>query len=129
MRIEDTDQSRKVEGAVEQILESLRWLGLDWDEGPEAGGDCGSYFQSERLDRYQRHAQQLVDGGHAYPCYCSPERLALMRTQMAERKESLRTYDRHCRGLGADERATVRVPGDGAGGAVQGASRRADHLP
>ena len=99
VRIEDTDQSRKVEGAVEQILESLRWLGLDWDEGPEAGGDCGPYFQSQRLDRYQRHAQQLVDGGHAYPCYCSPERLALMRTQMAERKESLRTYDRHCRDL------------------------------
>jgi glutamyl-tRNA synthetase len=111
VRIEDTDQSRKVEGAVEQILESLRWLGLDWDEGPEAGGDCGPYYQSQRLDRYQRHAQQLVDGGHAYPCYCSPERLALMRTQMAQRKESLRTYDRHCRALGADERARFESQG------------------
>ncbi len=111
VRIEDTDQSRKVEGAVGQILESLRWLGLDWDEGPEAGGDCGPYFQSQRLDRYQRHARQLVDSGHAYPCYCSPERLAQMRSQMAERKESLRTYDRHCRGLGAHERAHFESQG------------------
>jgi glutamyl-tRNA synthetase len=111
VRIEDTDQSRKVEGAVEQILESLRWLGLDWDEGPEAGGDYGSYFQSERLDLYQRYAQQLVDSGHAYRCYCSSERLAQMRTQMAERKESVRTYDRHCRELSAEEQAKAESQG------------------
>lgn len=111
VRIEDTDQSRKVEGAVEQILESLRWLGLDWDEGPEAGGGCGPYFQSQRLERYQRQARRLVDGGHAYPCYCSPERLAQMRAEMAERKESLRTYDRHCRGLGPEERARLESQG------------------
>ncbi len=111
VRIEDTDQSRKVEGAVEQILESLRWLGLDWDEGPEAGGDCGPYFQSQRLDRYQRHARRLVESGHAYPCYCSAERLAQMRARMAERKESQRTYDRHCRDLGAEERARLEAQG------------------
>jgi glutamyl-tRNA synthetase len=111
VRIEDTDQSRKVEGAVEQILESLRWLGLDWDEGPEVGGECGSYFQSERLDLYQRYAQQLVDSGHAYRCYCSSERLAGMRTQMAERKESVRTYDRHCRDLSAEEQASLGSQG------------------
>ena len=111
VRIEDTDQSRKVEGAVEQILESLRWLGLDWNEGPEAGGEYGSYFQSERLDLYKRYAQQLVDVGHAYRCYCSAERLAQMRTQMAERKESVRTYDRHCRDLSAQEQAGAESQG------------------
>jgi glutamyl-tRNA synthetase len=111
VRIEDTDQSRKVEGAVEQILESLRWLGLDWDEGPEVGGQCGSYFQSERLDLYKEYAQQLVDRGHAYRCYCSSERLTEMRTVMAERKESVRTYDRHCRELSAEEQARVASEG------------------
>lgn len=111
VRIEDTDQSRKVEGAVEQVLESLRWLGLDWDEGPRAGGDCGPYFQSQRLDLYQGHARRLVESGHAYPCYCSAERLARMRAEMAERRESQRTYDRHCRGLGAAERARLEAQG------------------
>jgi glutamyl-tRNA synthetase len=111
VRIEDTDQSRKVEGAVEQILESLRWLGLDWDEGPGAGGECGSYFQSERLDLYKRYAQQLVDSGHAYRCFCSAGRLAQMRTQMAERKESVRTYDRHCRELTTEEQARAESQG------------------
>ena len=111
VRIEDTDQSRKVEGAVEQILESLRWLGLDWDEGPEVGGVCGPYFQSERLDLYKRYAEKLMDSGHAYRCYCSSERLAQMRTEMAERKESVRTYDRHCRDLNTDEQAKLEAEG------------------
>src|SRR5512137_1218139 len=66
VRIEDTDQSRKVEGALEQILESLRWLGLDWDEGPEVGGAYCPYLQSERLALYKQHAEQLMAGGHAY---------------------------------------------------------------
>ena len=63
VRIEDTDQARKDERALDAILESLRWLGLDWDEGPEAGGDCGPYFQSERLEHYQRYARQLIESG------------------------------------------------------------------
>jgi glutamyl-tRNA synthetase len=111
VRIEDTDQSRKVESAVEQILESLRWLGLDWDEGPEVGGGFGPYFQSERLDLYRGYAEQLVYSGHAYRCYCSSERLAQMRTEMAERKESVRTYDRHCRDLSGDEQARLKADG------------------
>src|SRR4030042_810971 len=90
LRIEDTDQSRKVEGALESILDSLRWLGLDWDEGPEKGGDCAPYFQSQRLDMYQKYAQKLIDEGHAYRCYCSPERLAEMRIRMEARKELVR---------------------------------------
>ncbi len=111
VRIEDTDQARKVEGAVEAILDSLRWLGLDWDEGPEVGGEFGPYFQSERLEVYQRHAQLLLDHGHAYRCYCSAECLAAMRTAMAERKDSIRSYDRHCRDLSEEERARFESQG------------------
>jgi len=111
MRIEDTDQSRKVEGALESILDSLRWLGLDWDEGPEVGGDYGSYLQSERLDLYQKYARQLIDSGHAYKCYCSSERLAEMRAHMEARKEPVRAYDRHCRDLSREEQAKFEAKG------------------
>ena len=111
VRIEDTDQARKVEGAVEAILDSRRWLNLDWDAGPEDGGELGPYFQSQRLELYQHHAQQLLDKGHAYRCYCSPERLAEMRAAMAERKESMRSYDRHCRDLSMAEQARFESRG------------------
>ncbi|GAF92219.1 unnamed protein product, partial [marine sediment metagenome] len=104
VRIEDTDVTRKVKGAVKAILESLRWLGIDWDEGPEVGGDYGPYYQSERRDIYEQIAQLLLEGGHAYKCYCSAERLARMRAEMAERKESMRSYDRRCRDLTQEER-------------------------
>ena len=111
VRIEDTDVARRVEGAVEAILDALRWLGMDWDEGPEVGGEFGPYFQSERLDIYRAYAQQLLDNGCAYRCYCTPERLARMRAEMAQRKESQRSYDRHCRYLTADERAEREARG------------------
>ncbi|MFC1848428.1 glutamate--tRNA ligase, partial [Chloroflexota bacterium] len=111
LRIEDTDQTRKVEGALESILESLRWLGLDWDEGPETGGDYGPYFQSERLGLYHKRFQQLLDSDHAYRCYCSTERLAQMRDEMAERKESVRSYDRRCRYLSPAERVQFESQG------------------
>jgi len=111
VRIEDTDQSRKVEGALGSILDSLRWLGLDWDEGPEKGGDYGPYFQSERLDLYQKYAVQLIESGHAYKCYCSSERLGEMRAQMEARKESVRAYDRHCRNLSAEEQVEFEAKG------------------
>src|SRR3972149_8625969 len=75
LRIEDTDVARKKEGALESIMEGLRWLGLDWDEGPEAGGDYAPYFQSQRLELYQAAVARLVEQGDAYYCYCSPERL------------------------------------------------------
>ena len=90
VRIEDTDVNRKVEGAVEAILDGLRWLGIDWDEGPEVGGDYGPYFQSQRLDIYQKAAQLLVTEGHAYPCYCSSQRLEQMRAEQARRKQPTR---------------------------------------
>ncbi len=111
VRIEDTDQSRKVDDALESIFASLRWLGLDWDEGPEAGGDYGPYFQSERLDLYNKYAQQLIDSGNAYKCYCSSERLAQMRDEMTKRKESTRSYDRHCRDLSSEEKARLDSQG------------------
>jgi glutamyl-tRNA synthetase len=111
VRVEDTDINRKVEGAVEAILDGLRWLGIDWDEGPEAGGNYGPYFQSQRLDLYHKTVRLLIEAGHAYPCYCSGERLARMRTEMAQRKESMRSYDRHCRDLTSAERAKFEAQG------------------
>jgi glutamyl-tRNA synthetase len=110
LRIEDTDVERKVEGSVEKIMEGLRWMGLDWDEGPVVGGDYGSYFQSERLDLYRKYAKQLVDEGHAYNCYCSSERLEKMRAEQVARKLPP-GYDRHCRNLSAEERKKMEASG------------------
>lgn len=90
LRIEDTDQERKVEGAVEMIIDSLKWLGLDWDEGP--------YFQSQRLELYRRYAEQLVKEDKAYYCFCTPERLEAMRKRQIASKIPT-GYDRHCRNL------------------------------
>lgn len=100
LRIEDTDRTRYSEGSESAILESLRWLGIEWDEGPDVGGPCGPYRQSERTDRYQKHAEQLVADGAAYYCFCTPERLKSLRET---RKGQDRSYDGHCRELVADE--------------------------
>ena len=102
LRIEDTDRARFVEGALEEIIESLRWLETPWDEGPEVGGPHGPYFQSERLDIYRRFAQQLLDQGDAYYCFCTPERLAEMRAEQEAKKEAT-GYDRLCLDLSHDE--------------------------
>ena len=110
VRIEDTDTSRRVEGAVEAILSSLRWLGMDWDEGPEVGGDYGPYFQSQRLKTYHTYAEQLVKQGDAYYCYCSPERLQEMRAEQAKRKQPP-GYDRLCRNLSEEEIAQKEAEG------------------
>src|SRR5690349_13330441 len=75
LRIEDTDRKRFVEGAEEEIMKGLRWLGLDWDEGPDVGGPYGPYRQSERKEIYQQHARRLIESGHAYYCFCTPQRL------------------------------------------------------
>jgi glutamyl-tRNA synthetase len=110
LRIEDTDLARKVEGAVEHIMEGLRWLGLDWDEGPDVGGDYGPYYQSQRLDLYREAADQLVKQGDAYYCYCSAGRLEDIRRQQAVRKQDF-GYDRHCRDLSPQERARQEAEG------------------
>jgi len=110
LRIEDTDIARKVEGAVEAIMDGLRWLGLDWDEGPDVGGDYGPYYQSQRLKLYQDAAERLVGQGDAYYCYCSPERLEEMRKEQTASKIPP-GYDRHCRDLSSQERARKEAEG------------------
>ncbi|MAF85528.1 MAG: glutamate--tRNA ligase [Dehalococcoidales bacterium] len=110
VRIEDTDVARKVEGTVETILNSLRWLGLDWDEGPEVEGKYGPYFQSQRLDLYREAAERLVSQGDAYYCYCSPQRLEEMRAEQVRRKQPP-GYDRHCRNLSEQERKQKEAEG------------------
>jgi glutamyl-tRNA synthetase len=110
LRIEDTDIARRVEGAVEAIMDGLKWLGLDWDEGPDVGGDYGPYYQSQRVALYREAAERLVAQRDAYYCYCSSERLEEMRKEQAQRKQSL-GYDRHCRNLTPQERARKESEG------------------
>lgn len=104
LRIEDTDLKRTVPGAEQEIMDGLRWLGLNYDEGPDVGGPCGPYRQTERREIYQAHAKILVDKGHAYPCFCTPERLEKVRQEQMKRKENPR-YDGTCRNLDPDEAA------------------------
>jgi glutamyl-tRNA synthetase len=111
LRIEDTDQTRYDPKALVDLLEGLRWLGLDWDEGPEVGGDYGPYFQTQRAELYRHWADWLVEHGHAYHCYCSPKRLAEMRKEQRARKEML-GYDRHCRYLTPVQRAEREAAGE-----------------
>src|SRR5437868_2979077 len=87
LRIEDTDQSRLIERSEREIYEGLRWLGLDWDEGPDIDGPFAPYRQSERLATYREYADDLIETGHAYRCWCTPERLARVREEMQARKE------------------------------------------
>lgn len=103
LRIEDTDQEREVAGAVDIIYNTLRQVGLLWDEGPDVGGPCGPYIQSERKPIYREYADELVESGHAYYCFCDKERLDMMRKrQEAEGKQP--KYDGHCRILPREER-------------------------
>ena len=102
LRIEDTDQSRSTKESENAILSSLKWLGLDWDEGPDCGGEFGPYRQSERLDIYKAAIQNLVEAGYAYPCFCTTERLNEVRKRQMENKETPR-YDGHCLSLSKEE--------------------------
>jgi len=104
LRVEDTDRERLVPGAIDTVYEGLHWLGITWDEGPREGGPHAPYVQSERLPLYQKRAQELVDKGAAYYCFCSKERLAALRAQQEARKELTR-YDRHCRNIPVAEAA------------------------
>jgi len=106
LRIEDTDQTRYVENSERTIYESLHWLGLDWDEGPDVGGRYGPYRQSERLPLYREHAERLIEAGKAYHCWCSPERLKRVRDEMQARKEPAK-YDRLCYGKSEAERRAL----------------------
>ncbi|MER5180044.1 glutamate--tRNA ligase [Streptomyces sp. NPDC002896] len=109
-RIEDTDAARDSEESYNQLLDSLRWLGLDWDEGPEVGGPHAPYRQSQRMDLYKDVAQKLIDGGYAYYCYCSTEELDTRR-EAARAAGKPSGYDGHCRVLTAEQAETYRAEG------------------
>ncbi len=98
LRIEDTDQKRSTRASEEAIYRSLHWVGLRWDEGPDVGGPCGPYRQSERSAIYQAHCQQLLSNGTAYRCFCTAGRLDAVRAEQRSRKETAR-YDGFCRDL------------------------------
>ena len=101
LRIEDTDQTRSKASSEELIYQSLRWLGLNWDEGPDIGGEYGPYRQSERKDIYVEYVNKLLESGKAYRCFCTSERLATMREE--QKKKGASGYDRHCRYLSEEE--------------------------
>ena len=111
LRVEDTDRERYSTAYLDDLYQTLTWLGISWDEGPIKGGPCGPYIQSERLEIYQKYAKQLVDEGKAYYCYCSPERLEEVRKKQEESKSEYQGYDRHCRSLTEEERAEYERQG------------------
>jgi len=111
LRIEDTDQKRFVEGAEQEIFDSLTWLGIIPDESPQVGGNYGPYRQTERREIYLEHAKILIEKGAAFPCFCTPERLAQVRQEQQQRKEKPR-YDGLCRRLDAAEAARRIASGE-----------------
>ena len=131
LRIEDTDVKRNSPEALVELQAALQWLGLQWDEGPGVGGPHAPYNQTARKELYRQHAQQLIDSGHAYPCFCAPERLQAVRAEQQQRKATVR-YDGACRRLdppeaaarvAAGERHTVRFKTP-----YEGSTTARDHL-
>src|SRR5438105_14784451 len=110
LRVEDTDPTRVTEESVDQVKDALRWLGLDWDEGPDVEGPFGPYRQSLRMDLYREVAAGLRGRDLAYPCFCTPEELAERRRAAEARGESPR-YDGRCRRLTGEERAKLEAEG------------------
>ncbi|MGI9251108.1 MAG: glutamate--tRNA ligase [Pseudohongiellaceae bacterium] len=111
LRIEDTDQARSTAKSEQDILQALAWLGLDWDEGPDCGGSFGPYRQSERGEIYREHSKQLLEKGGAFPCFCTAERLAELRTQQVKDKQQP-GYDGHCLALDEKEAAKRITAGE-----------------
>jgi glutamyl-tRNA synthetase len=110
LRIEDTDQNREIEGAAKELMNALRWLGLDWDEGPDIGGEYGPYVQTERADLYRHWANWLVENDHAYKCFCTPEELEAARKYQKANKLPL-GYNRRCRTLTLEQIAVKETAG------------------
>lgn len=110
LRIEDTDAARSTKEAEEQILDALKWLGLDWDEGPLVGGPHEPYYQSQRMEIYKKFIAQLLNEGKAYPCYCTSEELDVRREDMKKKGEVPR-YDGRCRDLTDDEKNKLKKEG------------------
>ncbi len=103
LRIEDTDRKRFVEGAVENLLETLSWAGIEFDEGLEIGGESAPYFQSQRLDIYKKYAEELISKDKAYYCFCTPERIKTLREKQQEQKLPQAKYDKLCLNLSKEE--------------------------
>ena len=110
LRVEDTDQERFVEGAMDVIYNTLKETGLVWDEGPDVGGDYGPYIQSDRRDIYRKYAEQLVAQGDAYYCFCDKDRLDEMKA-VQKASNSVSKYDRHCLHLSKEEIAEKLAAG------------------
>lgn len=108
LRIEDTDQARTTEDAMQDLYDTFAWLGIEWDEGPDKGGPNAPYIQSERAELYKEHVQKLIDSGHAYTCYCSAERLDGLRKEQGNKGGG---YDRHCRDLPESDRKAREAEG------------------
>ena len=102
LRIEDTDQERSTKEAVDMAIKSLKWLGVDWDEGPEVGGDYGPYFQSERLDIYKKYTEKLMEEGKAYYCFCTSEELE-KKSNMQRTLNQPIIYDGKCKDIPLEE--------------------------
>ncbi|MEI0698556.1 glutamate--tRNA ligase [Brachyspira intermedia] len=102
LRIEDTDQERSTKEAVDMAIKSLKWLGIDWDEGPEVGGDYGPYFQSERLDIYKKYTEKLMEEGKAYYCFCTSEELE-KKSNMQRTLNQPIIYDGKCKDIPLEE--------------------------
>lgn len=112
LRIEDTDQARYVDGAIDVIYQTLKETGLNWDEGPDVGGSFGPYIQTERRDIYQKYAWELVERGGAYPCFCTKDELD-QRREVAEAAGEMFKYDKHCLHLSQediDQRLAAKEP-------------------
>ena len=120
LRIEDTDAERSSWEMVAGIVDGLRWLGLDWDEGPDVGGPRGPYFQSQRFEGHRARAEQLLRDQRAYYCYCTPEQIQAKRAT-AEAAGGGWIYDRTCCALPAAEIARLRRRRHAAGDSIQGA--------
>ena len=103
LRVEDTDRERYQEEALQDLYDTLNWLGTKWDEGPDVGGEFGPYVQSQRTELYREYARQLVESGHAYYCFCSSERLDKLREEQKKNKKDSSGYDRKCRELSQTE--------------------------
>ena len=108
LRIDDTDPARSTDENTQIILRAMRWLGLDWDEGPDKGGDFGPYAQTERLEIYRKAAHTLLTEGKAYPCFCTPEKLAADKKAAEERHDPFQGYQRTCRNIDPKE-AQARI--------------------
>ncbi len=111
LRVEDTDRERYSDESLQDLYDTLDWLGVKWDEGPVVGGPYGPYIQSERTSIYQEYAKKLVDMGKAYYCYCTSERLEQIREKQIAEKSPVQGYDGHCRDLTEEQRRELEAQG------------------